>query len=87
MRSASNSIILRQLLARHALEIAGVVGRGEGVLVAADPQHGLGEFTGGMLAGALEHQMFEEVREPDLPGVSSAEPTLYQIICVTTGVR
>src|SRR3954471_4855904 len=24
---------------------------------------------------------------PDLPGVSSAEPTLYQIISVTTGVR
>src|SRR6188472_4172513 len=24
---------------------------------------------------------------PDLPGVSSAEPTLYQIIWVTTGVR
>ena len=55
---------LRQLLARHALEIAGVIGRGEGVLVAADPQHGLGEFAGRMLAGALEHQMFEEMREP-----------------------
>ena len=55
---------LGQLLARHALEIAGVVGGGEGVLVAADPQHGLGEFAGRMRRGALEHQMFEEMREP-----------------------
>ena len=54
---------LRQLLARHALEIAGVVERGEGVFVAADPQHGLGEFTGGMFGCPLEHQMFEEVRQ------------------------
>ena len=53
----------RQLLARHALEIAGVVERGEGVFVAADPQHGLGEFTGGMFGCPLEHQMFEEVRQ------------------------
>ena len=53
----------RQLVARHALEIAGVVGRGEGVLVAADLEHGLGELAGRMLAGALEHQMLEEMRE------------------------
>ena len=53
-----------ELLARHALEIAGVVDRGEGVFVAADPAHGLGEFTGGMLGGALEHQMLEEMRQP-----------------------
>ena len=55
---------LAELLARHALEIAGVVGGGEGVLVAADLEHGLGEFTGRMFGGALEHQMFEEMREP-----------------------
>ena len=54
---------LGQLLARHALEIAGVVGGGEGVLVAADPEHGLGEFADRMLGGALEHQMFEKVRQ------------------------
>ena len=41
----------------------------------------------GFFVGALEHQVFEKVREPDLPGVSSAAPTLYQIICVTTGAR
>ena len=58
----------RQLLARHALEIAGVVDRGEGVLVAADPQHGLGEFTGGMLGRPLEHQMLEEVRQSRFAG-------------------
>ena len=68
MRSASNSIIAAELLARHALEIAGVVGRGEGVLVAADPQHGLGKLAGRMLAGALEHQMFEKMREPRFAG-------------------
>ena len=55
---------LGQLLARHALEIAGVIGRGEGVFVAADAQHRLGKFADRMLAGALEHQMLEEMREP-----------------------
>jgi len=40
MRRPSNSIMC-ELLARHALEIAGVVDRSEGVLVAADPKHGL----------------------------------------------
>src|ERR1700722_13387819 len=58
----------RQLLARYALEIAGVVGGCEGVLVAADPQHGLGKLAGRMLAGALEHQMFKEVRKARLAG-------------------
>jgi len=54
---------LSELLARHALEVAGVVGRGEGVLVAADPQHGLGEFTLRMRRRALEHQMLEKMRK------------------------
>ena len=52
-----------QLLARHALEIAGIVNRGEGVLVAADAQHGPGKFAGRMFGGALEHQMFEKMRK------------------------
>lgn len=77
----------RQLLFRHTLVVIGVVDRGRGVLVAADAKHGLGEFSGRMLRGALEHQVLEEVREPGFAGVSSAEPTLYQIISVTTGVR
>ena len=58
----------RQLLARDALEVAGVVVRGEGVLVAADLQHGLRELAGRMLRGALEHQMFEEMRESRFAG-------------------
>ena len=57
-----------ELVARYALEIAGVVGRGEGVLVAADPQHGLGKLAGRMLAGALEHQMFEKMRKAGFAG-------------------
>ncbi len=68
MRSASNSIMVGELLARHALEVAGVVGRGEGVLVAADAQHGLRELAGRVLGGALEHQMLEEMRQPRFAG-------------------
>jgi hypothetical protein len=59
---------LGQLFARHALEVAGVVERGEGILVAADPKHGLGEFAGWMPGRALEHQMFEKVRQARLAG-------------------
>ena len=55
---------LAELLARNALEIAGVVDGGESVLVATDPQHGLREFAGRMLAGALEHQVFEKMGQP-----------------------
>ena len=80
MRSASQTIIFAELLARHALEIAGVVGGGEGVLVAADLKHGLGEFTGRVLAVPLNIRCSRKCASPDLPGVSSAEPTLYQII-------
>ena len=53
-----------ELSARHALEITGVVGRGEGVLLPADGRDHLGEASGGIVGGALEHQMFEEMREP-----------------------
>ena len=67
MRSASNSITDLELLARHALVIGGVVVGGEGVLLrrrcaATD----LREAPGRILRRALEHQMFEEVREPRL---------------------
>ena len=68
MRSASNSIIVLELLARDALEVAGVVARGEGVLLAADGRDGLRERALRILLGALEHQMFEEMREPGLAG-------------------
>ena len=54
------------MLARDALEIAGVVGGGEGVLLAADRRHRLREASGRVLGGALEHQMFEEMRDAGL---------------------
>ena len=57
----------RKLVARHALEVGGVVGGGEGVLVAADPRDELREFSRRMLGGALEHQVFEKMREAGFP--------------------
>ena len=53
-----------ELLARHALVIAGVVLRGEGVLLTAHAGDDLREHAGGMFGRALEHQMFEEMRQP-----------------------
>src|SRR5262247_1178855 len=41
----------------------------------------------GFLAVPLNIRCSRKWASPDLPGVSSAEPTLYQIISVTTGVR
>src|SRR4051812_802742 len=41
----------------------------------------------GCLLVPLNIRCSRKCASPDLPGVSSAEPTLYQIICVTTGVR
>ena len=55
-----------EMLARSALEIAGVVRRRECVLLAADVGHRLREQTLRILLGALEHQMLEEVRKPGL---------------------
>ncbi len=59
---------LLEMLARHALEKAGVVAGGEGVLLAADFVDILRERGAGILFGALEHQMFEEMRETGFPG-------------------
>src|SRR5258707_15809750 len=41
----------------------------------------------GCLLVPLNIRCSRKCARPDLPGVSSAEPTLYQIIWVTTGVR
>src|SRR3954447_767352 len=41
----------------------------------------------GWVAVPLNIRCSRKCASPDLPGVSSAEPTLYQIIWVTTGVR
>ena len=55
---------LLEMLARHALEEAGIVAGGEGILLAADRGDGLREGCAGIFLGALEHQMFEEMRQP-----------------------
>src|SRR5512143_425209 len=44
-------------------------------------------FPAGFLAVPLNMRCSRKCAKPDLPGVSSAAPTLYQIICVTTGAR
>src|SRR4029453_4409627 len=41
----------------------------------------------GFLAVSLNIRCSRECARPDLPGVSSAEPTLYQTMWVTTGAR
>ena len=65
-----------EMLARGALEIAGVVARREGVLLAADGRDRLGELALRVILRALEHQMFEEMGEPGLAGglVGGADP-------------
>src|SRR5262245_50285531 len=41
----------------------------------------------GFFAVPLNMRCSRKWASPDFPGVSSADPTLYQIICVTTGAR
>ena len=55
-----------ELVARYALEIAGIVGRRKRVLLSADGGNDLGEAAGRILLRALEHQMFEEMGEARL---------------------
>ena len=50
MRSASKAIMVAEVLAGDALEIGGVVVGGEGVLLAAERRHDLGELAGRMAA-------------------------------------
>ena len=63
MRSDSNSIRVLRCSRAHALEVAGVVAGGEGVLLAADGGDHLREPPVRILRRALEHQVFEEMRE------------------------
>jgi len=56
------------VLAGDPLEVAGVVLRGEGVLLAADRGDLLGEAARRVLGGALEQQVLEEMREAGLAG-------------------
>src|ERR1041385_6988048 len=44
-------------------------------------------FPVGFFAVPLNIRCSRKCARPDLPGVSSAAPTLYQIMCVTTGAR
>src|SRR4029077_18120392 len=44
-------------------------------------------FPAGFFAVPLNMRCSRKCAKPDLPGVSSAAPTLYQIMCVTTGAR
>ena len=77
-----------ELLARHALEKGGVVARGEGVFLAADAWRPLARNVPvGFFAVPLNIRCSRKCASPDLPGVSSAAPTLYQIMWVTTGAR
>ena len=68
----------RQPVLGDALEIGGVVMRGEGVVLAAVARHRLGQFAGGHVLGALEHQMLEEMRRAReagrIVGAADAEP-------------
>jgi hypothetical protein len=57
-----------ELVLGDALVIAGVVRRGESVLVAADALHRCGKLAGRMLLRALEHQMLEKVGEARFAG-------------------
>jgi hypothetical protein len=59
---------LGQAILGHALEIGGHVVIGEGVVLAAVLGDDLGEHAGGHEIGALEHQMFEEVRNAGRSG-------------------
>ena len=77
-----------EVLARNALEKAGIIIGGEGILLPADVSHGL-QRTGcrGSRAVPLNIRCSRKCARPDFPAVSSAPPTLYQIIWVTTGAR
>ena len=48
---------------RNTLEIGGIVVGGEGVLLAARIGDELGKFALLMVLGALEHEMFEKMRD------------------------
>ena len=55
-----------EILARDALEVSSVVVAGEGVFLTADGGNLLREASARMVRGALEHQVFEEMRDAGL---------------------
>ena len=52
-----------QVLAQNLGVIAGILLAGEGVEHTSDRVHLLGDLRGGALLGALEEQMFDEMRD------------------------
>ena len=55
-----------EMVAGDALEIGGVIVGGEGVLLPAEAGDGLRERADRVLLGALEHEVFEEMRDAGL---------------------
>ena len=60
---------------------------GERVVLATVAAHDLGKFAWCQLFGALEQKMFKEMGNAGLALGSSAAPTRYQTMLVTTGAR
>lgn len=63
----------------HAGVETGVVARGVGVYLAADGVHALGELGGGVLGGALEEHMLDEMALPASEYFSYLEPAPTQM--------
>ena len=57
-----------QTIRRHALEIGGVIPTGKGVVIAALRLDRGGKLTRGEIVGALEHEVFEEMRDAGVAG-------------------
>jgi hypothetical protein len=57
-----------QAVQRHGLKITSVVGRGEGVLAPAIARHTARKLARRQRLGALEHQVFKEMRNTRLAG-------------------
>ena len=56
-----------EMFLRGALEVGGIVVGGESVFLPAEFGHHLGELALRMGLGSLEHEMFQEMRDPRLP--------------------
>ena len=88
MRSASKPIMVSSASGATVWWIGGVVVGGEGVFAAAD----LGDRRGRIRrpcgwSSPLNIRCSKKCAMPDLPGGSSALPTLYQTMWVTIGAR
>ena len=57
-----------QTVGGNPLEIGGVIPAGKGVVIAALRLDCVGKLTRGQIVGALEHQVFEEMRDAGMAG-------------------